>query len=97
MSPDFTNAILASWPRLAALGVEHLDVFGSVARGTAGAQSDVDVLVHLRGRATLRALVGIQDFLSLLLGRRVDVITPGTLAQRPRLRERVSKEAVRVA
>ena len=97
MRTDIAAMILGAWPELEALGVEHLDLFGSEARGTSGATSDVDVLVHFRGKATLRALVAIRDRLSELLGRPVDVLTPGALERSPRLRERVLREVVRVA
>ena len=97
MHRDVATRIVEAWPELVALGVEHLDVFGSEARGTSGPTSDVDVLVHFRDRATLRGLVAIRDRLSELLGRPVDVLTPGALERRPLLRERVLREAVRVA
>ena len=57
------------------MGVEHLDVFGSEARGVTTANSDVDVLVHLRGPATLRQLVALPDRLEVLLDRKVDLVT----------------------
>jgi len=96
MNPAIAAAISNAWPELEQLGVEHIDVFGSEARGEASAASDVDVLVHLR-KPSLRVLVEVRDRLSALLGRRVDVLTPGALETRPRLRERVLREAVRVA
>ncbi len=96
MRSEVVAAIKQAWPELERLGVEHLDVFGSEARGEATVGSDVDVLVHLR-TPSLRVLVEVRDRLSALLGRPVDVLTPGALASRPRLRERVLREAVRVA
>lgn len=97
MDPAVAQQILARMPELRALGVEHVDVFGSVARGTARPDSDIDVLVHLAGQATLRQLVAIRDLLMAALGRRVDLTTPGALQDRPRLRRHVLDEAVRVA
>ncbi len=94
---DIDLLIRQAWAELSALGVEHIDVFGSHARGDASATSDVDVLVHLRAPPTLRALVAVRDLLSERLGCRVDVITPWALAQRPRLRARIEAEARRVA
>jgi predicted nucleotidyltransferase len=82
---------------LQTLGVERLDVFGSAARGERGPDSDVDVVVRLRGRATLRALVEIRDRLETLLGCKVDVLTEAAVASRPRLAERIRKDAVHVA
>ncbi len=95
MKPEIAAILTQAWPELEKLGVEHLDVFGSEARGEATSSSDVDVLVQLRA-PSLRALVAVRDLLTERLGRRVDVLTPGALEGRPRLRERVLREAVRV-
>jgi uncharacterized protein len=56
-------------------------LFGSVARGVATASSDVDVLVDLQpgGGNELLRVSGIAEELSLLLGRRVDVVTSSLL------------------
>lgn len=97
MNPQIAETLRKAWPDLQALGVEHLDVFGSLARGAGGPDSDLDVLVYLRKPATLRTLVAIRDYLAVAVGRRVDVLTPGSLAQQPRLRQRILDEAVRVA
>lgn len=59
-------------------------LFGSVARGDAGASSDLDILVELepgKGNDLLR-ISGIGEELSLLLGTHVDVVTP-SLLRRP--------------
>ncbi len=96
MKPEIAAAIAHVWPELEQLGVEHIDVFGSEARGDASRSSDVDVLVHL-SKPSLRVLVEVRDRLSTLLGRRVDVLTQASLETRPRLRERVLREAIRVA
>ena len=97
MRADITRRILAAWSELQSMDVEHLDLFGSQARDEAGPESDVDVLVHLRGKPTLGRLVAVRDRLQELLGRKVDVLTPGALEQRPRLKERVLRESFRVA
>jgi len=75
MKPDLQRAIMTAWGELQAMGVEHLDVLGSEARGVATANSDVDVLVHLRGPATRRQLVALPDRLEVLLDRKVDLVT----------------------
>jgi uncharacterized protein len=56
-------------------------LFGSVARGEATASSDVDLLVDLQpgGGNELLRVSGIAEELSLLLGRRVDVVTSSLL------------------
>jgi hypothetical protein len=76
-------------------GVKRMWLFGSMARGDAGTRSDVDVLVEFDRPAGLFELFRLQDRLSGLLGRPVDVGTPGGL--KPRIRERVMKECIDVA
>lgn len=75
-------------------GVIDLAVFGSVARGDAGARSDIDILVRFDGPATSRRYFGVQFYLEDLLGRSVDLITDKAL--RPELRPYIEREAVHV-
>jgi predicted nucleotidyltransferase len=77
------------------LGVASLALFGSVARGEAGVQSDVDVLVEFAERPTFDGYMDLKFFLEDLLGRPVDVVTMDSL--KPRLKAAVEREAVRVA
>lgn len=73
-------------------GASRVRVFGSVARGTADDKSDIDFLVDLAPGRSLFDLGGLLYELQRLLGRPVDVIT--TAGLRPRIRDRVLKEAV---
>lgn len=73
-------------------GASNLRVFGSVARGDAGPESDVDFLVELEPGRSLFDLGGLLMDLQDLLQCPVDVVTPAGL--RPRIRERVLAEAV---
>ena len=73
-------------------GAHAVRVFGSVARGTADAASDVDLLVELEPGRSLLDLGGLLVEVEGLLGVGVDVATPGTL--KDRMRERVLREAV---
>lgn len=73
-------------------GALNVRIFGSVARGEAGAESDVDFLIELeRGRSLLDRAALILD-LERLLGRRVDVANERGL--KPRIREQILREAV---
>jgi predicted nucleotidyltransferase len=54
-------------------------VFGSVARGEANAESDVDFLVELEVGRSLFDLGGFLIDLQSLLSRKVDVVTEGGL------------------
>lgn len=76
-------------------GVRTLHVFGSVARGEAVDSSDVDLLVEFHRPVGYFGLFALQDHLESLLGCRVDLGTPGSL--KPRIRERVLEECIRVA
>jgi len=75
-------------------GARHLRVFGSIARGEADDASDIDFLVELEPGRSLLDLGGLQFELQSLLGRPVDVLTERAL--KPRIRERVLREAVPV-
>ncbi len=75
-------------------GARTVRVFGSVARGKADAKSDVDFLVELETGRSLLDLGGLQFELEALLGQQVDVVTERGL--KPRIRERVLREAVPV-
>ncbi|MBI3321979.1 MAG: nucleotidyltransferase family protein [Candidatus Omnitrophica bacterium] len=79
--------------RLAAkYGARNMRVFGSVARGDARPDSDIDVLVDLEPGHSLLDLGGLLIELQELLGCHVDVVTPQGI--RPRLRERILREAI---
>ena len=55
-------------------GVQRIRVFGSVARGDAGPQSDVDFLVDVGPHHSSFFPGGLVADLEALLGRRVDVV-----------------------
>lgn len=73
-------------------GARNPRIFGSVARGEADTQSDLDFLVELEAGRSLFDLGGLQYDLERLLGRPVDVVTERGL--KSRIRERVLREAV---
>ena len=73
--------------------IRRLALFGSVLRDDFGPDSDVDVLVefdpeHIPGLA----FFGMQDELTAILGRQVDLNTPGFIS--PYFRDKVQAEAV---
>ena len=73
-------------------GARNIRVFGSVARGEARPDSDVDFLIELERGRSLLDHAGLLVDLEELLGRKVDVVTERGL--RPRIRDRVLSEAV---
>lgn len=74
-------------------GLTALAIFGSTVRGTAGPESDVDLLIDIAPdiRFSLVDLVSVKDFLEDRLGRPVDVVTREGLD--PAIRDRVIREA----
>jgi predicted nucleotidyltransferase len=75
-------------------GVSSLALFGSVARGEATPESDIDLLVEFDRPVGLFELFALQDSLEALFGRPVDVGTARGLKER--IRPKVLAEAVRV-
>lgn len=73
-------------------GAKNVRIFGSVARGEARADSDLDVLVDMEPGSSLFDLGGLLMDLQDLLNRKVDVITENMLHWY--VRDRVLKEAV---
>ncbi|MCX6364178.1 MAG: nucleotidyltransferase family protein [Actinobacteria bacterium] len=81
--------------KLRTFDVRHISVFGSTARDQATLHSDVDVLVefHPEARVGLFTFVRLLDFLSDVMGTRIDLATPAAL--RPEMRAEILAEAVR--
>ncbi len=73
-------------------GVTGIRVFGSMARGDAGPQSDVDLLIEVGPDPSPWFPGGLVAELEELLGRRVQVVTERGLDAL--LRDRVIEEAV---
>jgi len=77
--------------------VRSLSIFGSMARGEANCESDIDILVEFEPGAD----VGLFEFMALkseltnLLGIPVDLGTPAAL--HPALKDDILREALRVA
>jgi uncharacterized protein len=55
----------------------NVRIFGSVAKGTARADSDVDFLVDTQPGCSGFDLGGLYSDLEAFLGRRIDLVTPG--------------------
>jgi predicted nucleotidyltransferase len=87
----------AKEPELRAIGVMRLRLFGSLARGEAGPESDVDLLAEIdhSSRFSLLDLVGLQRDLGHLIGRKVEIAT-AVEDMRPRIRRRVEADALEI-
>jgi predicted nucleotidyltransferase len=72
--------------------IRRLALFGSILREDFNEESDVDVLVEFEeGHTPGLEFFAIEEELSLMFGRKVDLCTPGFLA--PAFRDRVRAEA----
>jgi len=77
------------------LGIEHLYLFGSTARGEARDHSHVDLFFdHEKGRVGLFEVMDVMARAAEILGRPADVRTRRSL--HPRLRKRIEDSAVLV-
>lgn len=75
-------------------GVRRLALFGSTARGSAGSDSDIDVLVAFDGPATSERYFGVLFYLEDRFGQPVDLVTEKAL--RRELRPSIEEEAMYV-
>ena len=73
-------------------GATRVRVFGSVARGQAGPDSDIDLLVNLGADCSLLDLIAIKQDIEDALHRVVDIVTEPALS--PYIRDEVLSEAV---
>lgn len=75
-------------------GVKSLAVFGSVARGEATENSDLDVLVEFSRPVGLFEVIRLKKFLEDLTENQVDLVTQDAL--HPAMRESILSEAIYV-
>jgi predicted nucleotidyltransferase len=85
------RALRGAAPRLRRLGVRHLSVFGSAARGSAGPGSDIDLLADLDSRRRLDLL----DYAGIVAAIQELVALPVDIARRDMLKPHVAAEAAR--
>jgi len=75
-------------------GACNVRVFGSVARGEADVDSDIDLLIDLGENRSPWFPVRLIKDLENLLGRKVDIVTEKGLKER--IKERVLQEAIKL-
>ena len=96
MTAETLRAALAQHRGLLdACGVLSLSLFGSTARGDAGPDSDIDLLVEVREGTGLLTFLSLQSSLARILERKVDLVPRDGL--KARFRNQVLNEAIRVA
>lgn len=87
------NLLRSNLATIKAFGVSRIAVFGSVARNTAQASSDVDLLVDFE-RRTFDSYMSLKEFLEKLVGKKVDLVLRSAL--KPALRSIILNEAIDV-
>jgi predicted nucleotidyltransferase len=83
-------------PRLRSGGITHLSLFGSVARGEAGPESDIDLLIEVdpAARFGLSELLEVQEELGALLARPINFAFASEM--RPWLLEWIEEDRIEI-
>ncbi|WP_457550774.1 nucleotidyltransferase family protein [Archaeoglobus sp.] len=74
--------------------VKEIGIFGSYVRGEQRKESDIDILVEFEETPTLLEFVELENYLTELLGVKVDLVMKRAL--KPKIKEFVLKEVVYV-
>lgn len=74
--------------------VKDIGVFGSVIRGEDTKSSDVDVLVEFSKPIGLFKFLELEDFLSKIIGKKIDLVTKKAL--KPIIKEEILQEVIYV-
>ncbi len=70
--------------------IKRVGTFGSMARGEATEQSDIDLLVEFAKPKSLLAMVKIERQIATALGQKVDLLTEAAIS--PYLREGILRD-----
>lgn len=74
--------------------VKKMGLFGSAARGDDNRESDVDILVEFREAIGFFDFIKLENFLSEILNKKVDLVSEGAL--KPILRNEILKDLIYV-
>lgn len=74
--------------------VKSISIFGSYLRSEQSEESDIDILVEFHSTIDLFEFIELENFLSEILGSKVDLVMKDTL--KPRIKDRILKEAVNI-
>ncbi len=93
---DLADAIHALRPSLEAEGVAHIALFGSRARGTHRADSDIDILVEVSEDAqfSILSLIGVEHLVSDATGLAANAVMRRSLT--PSMKAEASRDAVEI-
>ena len=92
---EILDTLRAHMTEIKAFGVSRLALFGSLARDEGRSDSDADILVEFERPVGFFAFARLQRYLEGLIGRPVDLVTPGAL--RPEMRNAILREALYAA
>jgi uncharacterized protein len=84
----------AALPILIRHGITRAGVFGSCARGELTADSDIDILVEIRGDISLLDFIRVKQEVEEALGQEVDLVEYDAI--KPLMRERILNEQVSI-
>jgi uncharacterized protein len=90
-SDDILSRLRAMKPAFKNMNIRRLRVYGSVARGEARPDSDIDLLVDFYRPLGLFEFIGIQHDFEDRLGIKVDLATQNSL--HPALKDKILAEA----
>jgi len=79
-------------PILKRCGVKKAALFGSIVRGEAAPDSDLDILVEIEDNISLLDFVGIKIEIEEALGKKIDLVEYSTI--KPLIKERILNEQV---
>ncbi len=88
---DVQNRVV---PILKRHGVTKAGIFGSLARGEAGSDSDIDILVQIEQDISLLDFIGLKQEIEDALGQKVDLVEYEAI--KPLIRERILREQVAI-
>jgi predicted nucleotidyltransferase len=93
-SNEALETLRRSEPDVRARGVRRAAVFGSVARGDSGPESDIDIMVEIDPEAHLTVFdyAGLKDYIASLFEGPVDVVNRDGL--KPYVRLAVTADAI---
>jgi len=72
--------------------VQKLCLFGSMARGDAKQNSDIDLLIKFSKRKSLLDMVMLENTLSEKIGRKIDLLTESSIS--PYLKDQINNEMI---
>lgn len=92
LSKDIINQLKDLKPQLEKeFGIKHLKVFGSVSRGEARQDSDVDLIAEIENKSLGWRYFSMPEEIGEMIGRKVDVLTQDSINKY--IKDRILREA----